>query len=445
MTREQMVREGESRYISKVQKIPYYDMVFERGAGALLYDTEGNEYIDLLASAGSANTGNGNKEIAEAVYEQMKKICQITPAYVYTEKNVELAKKLTELTPGDFPKKVAFGLSGSDSIDGAIKFAKGYTKRNRLISFKGAYHGSTYGAISVSAINTNMRRKLDPLPDVTHFSYPACYACPYDKENTACNLECLNEIKTAFASYLPPEEVAAVFFEPIEGDAGIICPPKKYVQALYDLCQEHGILFVSDEIQQGFGRSGKWFAIEHFDVAPDLIVCGKSIGGGLPMGAIVGRAEVLDCLEPPAHLFTLAGNTTVCAAALKAIEITERDHLVEKAAEDGKYFLDKLKALQGKYDIVGDVRGLGFSIAVDFVDSQATMNPDRNAILKVCWDCVQNGVLITFLGKGSLRIQPPLIITREQIDTCVRVIENAIKKLIAGEIPDSVLSQIKGW
>ncbi|MDD2217508.1 MAG: aminotransferase class III-fold pyridoxal phosphate-dependent enzyme [Eubacteriales bacterium] len=445
MTREEKVRAGEARYISKAQKIPYYDMVFESGKGALLYDTEGNEYIDLLASAGSANTGNGNIEIADAVYEQMKKICQITPAYVYTEKNVELAKKLTELAPGDFEKKVAFGLSGSDSIDGAIKFAKGFTKRNRLISFKGSYHGSTYGAISLSAISINMRKKLDPIPDVVHFSYPTCYMCPYDKNQSECNLECLNEIKEAFTSYLPSDEVAAIFFEPIAGDAGIICPPKKFVQALAALCKEHGILLVSDEIQQGFGRSGKWFAIEHFDVAPDMIVCGKSAGGGLPMGAVIGRREILDSLDPPAHLFTLGGNTTVCVAALKAIEIIERDNLLGKAAENGTYFLDKLKALQPKYDVVGDVRGLGFSIALDFVETQATMKPDRNATLKVCWDCVQNGVFITFLGKGSLRIQPPLVITREQIDRCVEVFESAIKKLVAGEIPDSVLSQIKGW
>ncbi len=376
----------------------------------------------------------------------MKKLCQITPAYVYTEKNVELAKKLTEITPGDFPKKVAFGLSGSDSIDGAIKFAKGYTKRNRLISFRGAYHGSTYGAISVSALSLNMRKHIDPLPDVIHFSYPTCYMCPYGKKDGECNLECLNEIREAFSSYLPAEEVAAVFFEPIAGDAGIICPPKKYVQELYALCKEHGILFVVDEIQQGFGRSGKWFAIEHFDVAPDMIVCGKSIGGGLPMGAVVGRAEILDCLEPPAHLFTLAGNTTVCTAALKSIEIIERDHLLEKATENGAYFLEKLKGLQAKYDIVGDVRGYGLSIALDFVESRAKdMTPNRDATLKVCWNCVKNGVFIIFLGKGSLRIQPPLVITKEQIDTCVDVIEDSIKKLLAGEIPDSVLNEIKGW
>lgn len=439
------VRANEAKYVAKTQKIPYFDMVFEKGQGALIYDTEGKSYIDLLASAGSANLGHGNKEIADAVYRQMTTLGQYTVAYVYMENSVRLAEKLTALAPGNFPKKVAFGMTGSDSIDGAIKFAKGYTKRSRLISFEGSYHGSTYGAISVSALSLNMRRGIDPLPDVTHFSYPICHMCKYGKTEENCHLECLKEIEEAFSLYLPADEVAAVFFEPIAGDAGLICPPAKYVEALAKLCKDNGILFVVDEIQQGMGRSGKWFGIQNFNVEPDMIVCGKSLGGGLPMGCVIGRTEILDSIEAPAHLFTLSGNASVVEASLKMIEIIERDHIIEHTAEVGAYFKDRLKELQGKYDVVGDVRGYGLSLAMDFVTTKATMEPDRKAALKVCYNCVQEGVFLIFLGKSSLRIQPPLVITKEQIDTVIEVFERSILKFLAGEIPDSVLDEIKGW
>ena len=222
------------------------------------------------------------------------------------------------------------------------KLSKAYTGRNKIISFNGAYHGSTFGALSISAISLNMRRKMGAMiPDVHHFNYPVCIKCPYGKCEESCNLECLKEIETAFSLYLPPEEVAAIFFEPIAGDAGIIVPPKKYVQALHELCKKHGILFVVDEIQQAWGRSGKFFAIENFDVEPDLIVMGKSSGGGLPMGIVMGKSEIMDSLDAPAHLFTMSGNSTVCAAALKMLEIFEREDLVEQSRVKGEYFKNK--------------------------------------------------------------------------------------------------------
>lgn len=444
MTPEE-VRKTEARYISKSQKIPYFDMVFERGEGPLLYDSEGKEYIDLLSSASSAILGHGNQEVADAVARQIRQLGQYTIAYVYMEKPVLLAKKLAGLAPGDRDKKVAFGLSGSDSIDGAIKYARGYTKRHKLISFQGSYHGSTYGACSLSALSLNMTRSLELLPDIHHFTYPACFRCKYGKKCQSCDLQCLGELEEAFETYLPPEEVAAVFLEPIAGDAGLLIPPKRYVQALYALCKKQGILFVVDEIQQGMGRTGNWFAIEQFGVEPDLLVAGKALGGGLPMGAVIGRAEILDCLEPPAHLFTMGGNAAVAAAALKTIEIIERDGLLSHAEKMGDYFKEKLEELASRYDVIGDVRGMGLSIAMDLVKSRTSMEPDRQAALKVSYTCVQNGVFLIFLGKNSLRIQPPLVITKEQIDRALDVLEDAVIKLICGQIDDSVSDLVKGW
>lgn len=428
----------ELEVLAKAQKLPYCPIAFASGEGALLYDYEGKEYIDLLSSASSANIGHGNKEIAEAVKEQMCKLAQFSTAYFSCREPVEYAEKLIQLYPGDNNKKVLFSTTGSESIDAAIKLAKGYTGRNKIISFNGAYHGSTFGALSISAISLNMRRKMGPMiPDIYHFNYPICIKCPYGKCESSCNLECLKEMENAFNLYLPPEEVAAVFFEPIAGDAGIIIPPKKYVQALSSLCKKHGILFVVDEIQQAWGRSGKFFAIEHFDVEPDLIVMGKSSGGGLPMGIVMGKTQIMDSLDAPAHVFTMSGNSTVCIAALKMLEIFERDNLVEQSRIKGEYFKNKLLYLKSKYDIIKDVRGLGLSIGVDLSDKISTT--------KIIYQCQQNGLVLISIGEYTLRIQPPLVITYEQIDKSIYIIEQAIKSLLNNEIPDEALSIINGW
>lgn len=440
------VADLESKYIARTQKVPYYPLAIKEGTDAIIRDYDGNEYIDFLSSASSANVGHGNREIAEAVRNQMEKISQYTLAYFYCNEPVQLAKKLVEITPGDFEKKVLFTNCGSESNDGAIKIARAYTGRSKIISFFEGYYGSTYGALSLSAISLNMRKKIGGLlPDVYHFNYPTCVRCKYGKNEQDCSLECLKEIEYAFDHYLPSEEVAAVFFEPIAGDAGLIVPPVKYVQALHNLCKEHGILFVVDEVQQGFGRTGKWFGIEHFGVTPDMITTGKSIGAGFPMGAIIGKSEIMDSLESPGHLFTMAGNATVSSASLKMIEIIEREKLVERSAELGKYMIDKLNAMKERYDIIGDVRGLGLSIAVDLVKDIKTMEKNYEAAVKISYRCIEKGLLLIFVGQSSLRIQPPLVITKEQIDKAIDIIEDSIKEYISGKIDDSVFEVVKGW
>ena len=428
----------ESEVLAKTQKLPYCPIAFESGKGALLYDYEGNEYIDLLSSASSANIGHGNCEIAQAVKDQMSKLAQFSTVYFSCREPVEYAEKLIQLYPGDNNKKVLFSTTGSESIDAAIKLSKAYTGRNKIISFNGAYHGSTFGALSISAISLNMRRKIGSiLPDIYHFNYPICIKCPYEKNESSCTLECLKEIENAFNLYLPPEDVAAVFFEPIAGDSGIIVPPKKYVQALFSLCQKYNILFVVDEIQQAWGRSGKFFSIEHFDIEPDLIVMGKASGGGLPMGIVMGKTQIMDSLDAPAHVFTMSGNSTVCVGALKMLEIFERENLVEKSRIKGDYFKNKLLSLKSKYSIIKDVRGMGLSIGVDLDNKTSTT--------KVIYYCQQHGLVLISIGQCTLRIQPPLVITYEQIDKAIYIIEQSIKSLLNNEIPDSALSVINGW
>lgn len=445
-TTSKSIEKKEKQYIAKTQKIPYYPVAFKSGKGAILYDFDGNEYVDFLASAGSANIGHGNKELSEAVKEQMDDLTQYTLAYFNSEPPIRLAEKLVEIAPGDNNKKVLYSATGSACIDAAIKLSRAFTGRTKIISLFESYHGSTFGAMSISALSTNMRRKMGPLlSDIYHFNYPACCKCPYSKKEESCSLECVNEIEFAFDHYLPSEEVAAIFIEPIAGDAGIIVPPKKWVKAIRELCDKYGIVLVCDEIQQGMGRTGKWFGIENFDVEADLLVLGKSVGGGLPLGAVVGKTEILESLDAPAHVFTLSGNTTVCVAALKSIEILERENALQNSLVMGDYIKAGFEKLKEKYDIIGDIRGIGLSIGVDIVKGKGSTEKNPDATTKICYRCIQTGLVMIFLGQSTLRVQPPLVITREQVEKAMGIIDSAINDYLNDRIGDEVYEVTQGW
>ena len=375
----------------------------------------------------------------------MKNIAQYASAYFQMKEPMDLAEKLTSII-GRPNLQVSYSTTGSEAIDNAIKVARAYTGRSKIISFTESYHGSTYGSISISALSLNMRRKIGPLlPDVFHINYPDMLRGKYGKDEDKAIESYLDELRYAFDHYLPPEEVAAVFIEPIAGDMGLVVPPKKYVQELVKICKEHGILFVVDEIQQGFCRTGKWFSYEYFDVEPDLIVCGKSLGGGLPLGAIIGPKEIMDSLDAPAHLFTMSGNSTVCTASLKTIEILERENMNEQVIQKGEYLQNKLRELMKKYDIIGEVRGLGLSIGVDLVKNRETMEKNYDAALKISYRSIETGLLMIFVGQNSLRIQPPLVITNEQIDKAVDILDHAFDDYVNGRIGDEVFKFAKGW
>lgn len=441
----EVVRQDEE-VISPSSRVPYYPLVIKRGHDAVVEDIDGNEYIDLLSSAGALNTGHSHPRVVEAVTRQVKDFIHYTPAYMYHEPLVKLANRLCEITPGNFKKRVAFGLSGSDANDGMIKLARAFTGRKKVISFIQSYHGSTYGAISLSALSLNMRKKIGPLlPEVHHIPYPDCYRCAFGKSKESCDLECLKQLETAFSHYIPPEEVAAVIMEPIAGDAGLVVPPQKYMDNLYRLCKENGILFVSEEVQQGFGRTGRWFGIEHFGIEPDAVVMGKSIASGMPLSAIVAREEIMQAWEAPAHLFTTAGNPVSCVAALATIDIILEEGLLEHTREIGSYAMEKLNKLKEKFEVIGDVRGLGLSIGVDLVKDRKTKEKAGEAAAKVCYRCWEKGVVLTFFAGNVLRIQPPLVISRQQMDKAIDIIEQAISEYLAGGIPDRVLQVAKGW
>lgn len=438
--------ERDSQICPRFARIPYYPLAVKKGEGAIIEDLDGNRFIDLLSSASALNTGHAHPRIVNAITDQAKKYITYTAAYMYSEPLVNLAEVLSEITPGDYEKKIAYGLSGSDANDGVIKLARAYTGRKKIISFIGAYHGSTYGALSLSAISLNMRRKIGPfLNDIDHIEYPDCYRCRYNKDVMTCSLECMSAFKKALATYWPPEEVAAVIIEPIQGDAGLIVPPKKYMQALYDICKNHGILFVSDEVQQGFGRTGKWFGIEHFDIVPDVIVLGKSIASGMPLSAIVAKREIMDALEAPAHLFTMGGNALSCVAAYETIRVIQEEKLVERSQELGEMAMERFQDMMKRYEIIGDVRGRGLSIGIDLVQDRHTKIGDREAAAKICYRCWEKGVILIFLADGVLRFQPPLVIKKEEMNHAIDILEEAIQDYLKGLIPDEVLKVSKGW
>lgn len=434
--RNDAIQKKSDRNVANTQQIPYSPIAFEKGCGALLYDHNGKKYIDFLSSACSANLGHGNKEIAEAVKEQMDNITQYTFAYFNTLPPILLAEKLCELAPGTSEKKVLFSATGSASIDSAIKLARAYTKRKKIISMIGSYHGSTYGSISISALSLNMRRHIGPLlPEVYHFKYP-------NKETSW--EECIADMELAFSTYLPADEVAAIFIEPIAGDMGLVIPPTEWIEALRKICDENGIILISDEIQLGLCRTGKWFCMENYGVEADLYVMGKSVGGGLPLGAVVGKKEIMDSLDAPAHLFTLAGNTTVCAAALKNIEILERIDANKVSVEKGEYLASKFNELRKKYNFIGEIRPMGLSMGVDIIDPK-NGKKDPNATAKICYEAFKRGLILIFLNRSTLRVQPPLVIKYEEMDEAIDILDGVMKDFSEGKISDSILDEIKGW
>lgn len=435
MTRAQEIFERDEKYFAKAGRIPYYPLIIDHAHGAVLTDVDGKEYIDLLSSASSQNIGHTPERVVKAIQAQTEKMIHYTPAYMYHEPLAELAEKICNLSPGDFEKRVIFGLTGSDACDGIIKFARAYTGRPNVISFTNAYHGSTYGSISLSAISLNMRRKIGPLlPGIHHIPFPDSYRGMFNSTEPNTVDEYLAPLKEMFEKYLPPEEVACIMLETIQGDGGLLEPVPGYFEALEKLCREHGILLAVDDIQQGMGRTGKWSSIEHFNFEPDLVAYGKSLAGGMPMSAIVGREDIMGSLDAPAHLFTMGANPVSCAAAVATLEMMEEDNLVEEAARKGEYAKTRMKAWENQHEFIGNVRGLGLSIGVDIVTDKQSKARDNDAALKICNRCYERGVVIIAVAGNVLRFQPPLVITDEELDQALTILEETFEELEQGKL-----------
>jgi len=435
-----------NKVIASFSRIPYYPLVIKKAYKSTVEDMDGNKFIDFLSSAGTLNVGHCHPRVVQSIIEQTQQFILYTPVYMYHKLLVDLAQKLIEITPGNFPKKVTFGLSGSDANDGAIKLARAYTGRSKIISFIRSYHGSTYGAITLSGISLDMSRKIGPLlPEIYHMPFPDTYRNPLGGAPEDAGKNCLNYLKYAFTNFLPSNEVAAVIIEPIQGDAGIVVPPKDYMQQLFALCKENGILFISEEVQQGMGRTGKWFGIQHFDIEPDIIIMAKALASGMPLSALIGRKEIMESLDAPAHLFTTAGNPVCCAAALATIKVIEEEKLMKNAEKLNEIAFERFTSMKKRFPFIGEIRGLGLSIGVDLIRDPVTKERNKEAAAKICYCAWKKGLLLSFFSNSVLRIQPPLIIREEEFNKGIDIIETCMRDLQKGLLGDDILKVTKGW
>ncbi len=435
----------DEKVVARCQHLSYYPFAVESGRGEILKDADGNEYIDFLTSASSLNLGSSNPILSKAIEAQLAKCTQYTAAYTYNEPMISYAEKLTSVFPGGVKAKIAFGNCGSDGNDCAVKFARAYTGRSKIITFINGYHGNTYGSCSLTTCSTRMHAKMGPfLPEVYHFPFYGI-----DLPDEVVEKECLKDMETAFSHYLPVDEVAAVIIEPVQGDAGILPAHPIFMKKLYNLCKAHGILFISEEVQQGFWRTGHFFGIENYPgIIPDGIIMGKSIGAGLTLGAFMARSEIMDCLPAPAHLFTLGGNAIACAAGNAAFDYYESDEFQKILADNMNAIKEHLDALKEKHPkTVGQYRGYGMSYGLPIVktDENGETVPDGDGTFKICFRSYELGLIIITLGENILRIQPPLNISKENLVKAFNILDRALTELENGKISDGVFDYRHGW
>ncbi len=401
-----------------------------QGKGALLEDVDGNRYIDFAGGIGVLNVGHANPEVVGAVKEQADRFLHTCFSVMMYDSYIDLAQKLTEITPGSFDKKAILLSAGAEAVENAVKIARYATKRPGIITFDGAFHGRTSLTMTMTGKVHPYKYDLGPAsPEIYPVPAPYCYRCPCHLEHPSCGAECLSLLQLALKSRISPDRVAAVFIEPVLGEGGFIVPPVEYLKGLRELCTEHGILLVADEVQSGFARTGKMFAIEHSDVEPDLITMAKSLGAGIPLSAVVGRAELMDAPHPGALGGTYAGNPLGCAAALKVIEIMERDNYPARAEALGKVLRSRFEAMYERYPIIGDVRGLGAMMALELVRDRKTKEPadkETGAILKEAYG---RGLITIRAGiyDNIIRVLVPLVADEAQIHEGLDILEDSIK------------------
>jgi 4-aminobutyrate aminotransferase len=405
-------------------------IVAEEGWGCYVRDVDGNVFLDLSSGMFVLNYGYSHPKLIRAVKQQATKLTHFAGTDFYYESQVELAEKLVDLTPGNFAKRVYFGNSGAEAVEAAFKCARWHTRRPRMIAYTGAFHGRTFGAMSLSSVNIVHHRYFSPLvPGVTFMPYPYCYRCPFKQSYPGCDFACIDFIRESLEKVVPPEEVAAVIAEPIQGSSGYIIPPPEYYPMLKELCEEHDWLFIADEIQTGLGRTGKMFAMEHWGVVPDIVCVAKALAGGMaPIGATIARAEVMDW-EQGAHASTFGGNLIACAAALAGLDILKKQKLVKRAAMLGALALKRLREIGERSNLVGEVRGKGLLLAVEMVKDKRTKEraiKERNAVVKAALD---RGLIVFRGGRSVIRIAPPMIISRGELELGLNILDDALREV----------------
>jgi len=423
----QQILEGDHNYISP-SYTRSYPLVAKSGRGSIIEDVDGNQFLDFAAGIAVTSTGHCHPEVVAAIQKQAAELIHMSGTDFYYESMVTLAERLTTIAPMKGSLKFYYGNSGTEAVEAALKLARYHTRRQHVIAFLGAFHGRTMGSLSLTASKPQQKRWFGPmLPSVTHVRYPDVYhGCVGGaQESEAFALGCARYIEEkVFKTILPPEEVAAVFIEPIQGEGGYVVAPTVFMQELRRICDRHGILLVADEVQSGVGRTGKWWAIEHSGVEPDIVCIAKGIASGMPLGITMARAELMDWV-PGSHASTFGGNPVSMAAALATLDVLQREG-VKNAEVVGNYMLERMAQWPEKIDLVGDVRGRGLMLGVEIVTDKKTRAEGHDQRDRVVELAFERGVLLLGCGPNTIRLSPPLIVTKEQADIALDVLEECI-------------------
>jgi 4-aminobutyrate aminotransferase len=406
-----------------------YPLVMRRGRGAMVEDVDGNLFLDFSAGIAVVTTGHSHPRVVEAIQRQASEFIHMSGTDFYYESMVTLAEKLAAVTPGDFPKRVFYTNSGTEAVEAALKLARYATRRKYFIAFHGCFHGRTYGALSLTASKAVQREGFGPfLPGVVHAPYSYPYRCPLGAAPAECATACLRYLEESILhAAVPPGEVAAIVVEPIQGEGGYVFAPPEFLQGLERICRQHGILLIADEIQSGMGRTGKWWAAEHAGITPDIICVAKGIASGMPLGAMITRADLMNW-PPGAHASTFGGNPVCIAAALATMSLLEGG-LMENARRLGDYILGWLADWPQRHRLVGEVRGRGLMIGIELVRDKKTKEPaaaERKALVRATFE---RGLLTLGCGPNVLRLMPPLVIDQEQADCALEILEAALTEV----------------
>ena len=404
----------------------------EKASGAMIYDVEGRELIDFAGGIGVMNVGHSHPKVVAAIKDQAEKFTHTCFHIVMYGPYVELAEKLCALTPGSFGKMAVFANSGAEAVENAVKVARHYTKRQAVIAFETGFYGRTYLTMTLTSKNMPYKLGFGPfMPEVYRMPYAYCYRCPFGLKYPGCDVACADHLKSFFINHVAAESTAALIVEPITGEGGFITPPPEYFPKLSKICRDNGIVFIADEIQTGMGRTGKMFAMEHWGVEPDLVTVAKSLAGGMPLSAVVGRQEIMNAPQVGGLGGTYGGNPVCCRAALAVLDVFEEEKLLDKAEALGKKLRQRFDELQGRYEIIGEVRGKGPMLALELVKDRETKEPataEAKALVKYCYE---RGLIILSCGNfgNVIRTLMPLVITDEQLERGLGIMEEGLHAL----------------
>jgi 4-aminobutyrate aminotransferase len=403
-----------------------YPFVMARGSGAMVEDVDGNQFLDCAAGIAVNSTGHSHPDVVAAIVDQAQKFLHMSGTDFYYEPQVRLGEEFDAIKPFSGPSRSFFSNSGTEAIEAAIKLARFSTKRYGLIAFLGSFHGRTLGSLSLTSSKAIQRKGFGPMQaGVFHTPYGNCYRCPVGLKPESCQAECLDFLEHQILVHLiSPDEVAGVVVEAIQGEGGYVVPEPKFHQRLRDITKAHGILLIVDEVQSGMARTGKMFGIEHFGVEPDMIAVAKGVASGMPLGVTTARADVMTW-PPGSHASTFGGNPVSAAAALATIKLL-KDLLMKNAADVGAFMMDRLKELQQKHRIIGDVRGRGLMIGIELVRDRVTKERATTERDTVVNECFTRGLLVLGAGKNAIRISPPLVLTKAQASTAVEILDQAL-------------------